>query len=120
MEGIVRLSWALLALLHLAPASVVVAPRMTARLYGVAPDGDVGVLLIHRGALFLAVVALCGLALVEPTARRAASLAVALSVVGFLGVYARAGMPPGALRAIARADLAGLAPLAVVVVDAWG
>jgi len=44
---------------------------------------------------------------------------VTLSVVGFLVVYVRAGMPGGALRTIARADLLGLAPLAVVLLDAW-
>lgn len=119
MEIVVRIAWALLALIHTAPASVLFSPAALRRLYGVEPDGDVGVLLTHRGAMFLALVALCLIALVAPNARRAAGIAVAISVVGFLAVYLRAGNAPGALRTIARVDLVALAPLAVVLVDAW-
>lgn len=119
MEILVKAAWGLLVLIHALPAAVLFAPETLGRLYGIAPDGDLGVLMLHRGALFLAVVALCLLALFDPTARRAASLAVAISVVGFLAVYARAGLPAGPLRTIALVDALALLPLAIVVVAAW-
>ena len=119
MEMLVKAAWAMLALIHLAPAAVLVAPGALGRLYGIAPDGDLAVLLVHRGALFLALVAVCLYALADPAARRAAGLAVAISVVGFLALYARAGLPAGPLRAIALADAVALAPLALVLAAAW-
>ena len=115
----VKIAWVLLALIHAAPAAVLFVPGAITRLYGVSPGGDVGVLLIHRGALFFAIVALCLFALFDPTARRAASVTVAISVLGFLGVYARAGFPAGPLRSIALVDLVAVAPLAVVLTGAW-
>jgi hypothetical protein len=119
MEMLVKAAWGLLALIHLAPAAVLVAPAALERLYGIAPDGDLGVLMRHRGALFLALVALAIVALVDPATRRAAGLAVAISVFGFLVVYVQAGLPAGPLRAIALADAIALAPLALVLAAAW-
>lgn len=119
MEMFVKAAWGLLALIHFSPAAALVAPGALGRLYGIAPDGDLAVLLTHRSALFLALLVLCLFALVDPSARRAASLAVAVSVVGFLAVYARAGFPTGPLRTIALADAVALAPLALVLVAAW-
>lgn len=95
METLTVIAWCLLAAVHLPPAAVAVAPRLTDTLYGVAPDGSAGVLLVHRGVLFAALVAVSALAALDPEARRAAALAVGLSVVGFLAVYARAGLPQG-------------------------
>jgi hypothetical protein len=120
MELLVKIAWGLLALIHAAPAAVLVSPGTLARLYGAEPGGDVGVLLTHRGALFLALVVLCLYALFDPAVRRAAGLAVGISVVAFLVVYARAGFPPGPLRTIAIADLLALLPLAVALLSAWG
>ena len=102
------------------PRGRAVAPSLVQSLYGVSPDGAAGVLLIHRGALFLAIVVASVLAAFDPTARRVGSVVVAIGVVGFLLVYARAGMPAGALRTIAYVDLAGLVPLAFVACHAWG
>ena len=119
MDVVIRIAWGFLALLHLPPAAALVAPSVVQRLYAVAPDVDVGVLIVHRGALFLAVVALSIFALIDSGPRRAISLAVALSLIGFLLVYARAGLPPGPLRSIAMADGLGLAPLGLVLWDAW-
>ena len=119
MENWVRLSWVVLALIHLAPAATAFAPSLIERLYGVTPDGDVGVLLIHRGVLFLAVLTVSGLAVFDLTARRVASVVAAISMIGFLIVYARAGLPAGSLRAIAWADAIGLVPLAIVTYAAW-
>lgn len=112
-------AWFALALVHLPPAAVLLRPGLTGTLYGTSASGDVGVLLIHRGALFLAVVVLCVFAAIEPSARRAASLVLGISVLGFLAVYAMAGMPAGALRIIALADAVALLPLGWVMWQAW-
>lgn len=119
MELVTRIAWALLALAHVAPSLVVLRPSLVEALYGVAPSGDVGVLLVHRGALFLAVVAAASLAALDPAARRAASLMAAISMLGFLVIYVRAGAPSGALRRIALVDAAALLLLAWVAVEAW-
>lgn len=72
LEWVIRASWVVVALIHAAPAAAFFAPRQLERLYGVSPDGDVGVLLAHRGALLLAVFALCIYGALSPDARRAA------------------------------------------------
>lgn len=119
-EPLVKGAWLALAAVHAAPAAVLFAPSLVQSLYGVSPDGAAGVLLIHRGALFLALVVAAVLAAFDPGARRVGSMVAAISVVGFLLVYARAGMPAGALRAVAWVDLAALVPLALVAFHAWG
>jgi hypothetical protein len=65
------MAWGLLALAHLSPAAVAILPSLVERLYGVSPTGDLGVLIAHRGALFLAIFAACVLAVFDPPARRA-------------------------------------------------
>lgn len=119
MELVTKLAWAALALIHASPAAVLFAPSLIKRLYGVEANGVLGVLLIHRGALFLAVLAACLLALFDPTARRTACVVVAISVVVFLVVYVQAGMPAGPLRTVALVDFVGLAPLAWAVFAAF-
>lgn len=119
METLAKLCWLVLAAIHLAPATVLVDPGLTLKLYGVPPDGAAGVLLIHRGALFLAVVAVALLAVFSPEARRAASLVVGISVIGFLAVYTAQGLPAGPLRIIALVDAAALLPLAACIWLAW-
>ena len=119
LELVIKLSWAALALVHVTPAAVLFAPGLIRSLYGIDAGGDLGLLIAHRGALFLAVLAVCLYAAIEPGARRAASLVTALSVISFLILYARAGMPEGALKTIALADLIALAPLALVTITAW-
>ena len=114
IDWLVRVAWTALAALHLAPAAVLFAPTLVRRLYGVAPDGDVGILVIHRGALFLAVALAAAWGALDAAVRPLAATLVAVSMVGFLFVYVRAGMPPGALRPIAVADAVGLIPLAFV------
>lgn len=118
MEMLIKLAWGLLALVHVSPAAVLFSPVLVRHLYGIDAGGDVGVLIVHRGALFLAVVAVCVLAAFEPGARRAAGLVTAISVVGFLVVHARAGFPGGALRIVALCDSVALAPLTLVLVTA--
>ena len=118
MELTTKMAWAMLAIVHASPAAVVFAPSLVKRLYGLDADGPLGVLLVHRGALFLAVVAVCALAVFDPAARRAACLVTSISVLAFLIVYAQAGMPPGPLRTVALVDAAALAPLLWVMFQA--
>lgn len=119
MEISLKISWGLLALLHVSPSLAAFVPGMIERLYSVPSDGDLGVLLSHRGLLFLAVLVAAIYAALDPSARKLASVVCAISMVGFLVLYARAGMPQGALRKIAIADLAGLLPLVWVTYQAW-
>jgi hypothetical protein len=120
MELWVKSAWIALALVHTTPAAAALSPAIVERLYGVAPSGDLSVVLSHRGALFAAIVIGCMVAVFDPSARRAVGLMVAVSVVGFLVLYMRAGAPAGKLRTIAIADAAALAPLALVLWSAWG
>lgn len=119
MEPITKLAWALLALIHLSPAAVFFLPHLTKKLYGIDANGDLGVLITHRGALFLAIFAACIAGAIDPAARKALSLVVAISVVSFLWLYARAGMPPGPLKTIALVDAIGLLPLLWVLEMSW-
>ncbi len=112
-------AWILLGLVHVTPAAVLAKPDLIGSLYGVEAAGDLGVLLIHRGALFLAIVIVCLYAAWEPSSRRAASLVVGISVVSFLVIYAFAGAPSGSLRLIALADVLALGPLVLVSWNAW-
>ena len=114
MEIWIRFAWLSLAVVHLAPSLVLFAPSLVQRLYGVAPTGDVGLLLVHRGALFLVVVVGALVSMFDPSVRRLMTLLVGISVVGFLLTYARAGFPEGPLRTIAVADAFALMPLVVV------
>lgn len=119
MERWVTWAWWTWVLVHAAPAAVVAAPSLVRELYGVSANGDTRVLLVHRGALFLAVVAVASLAAFDPPARRAATIVVAISILGYRYVYIRAGMPNGGLRTVAVVDAMALAPLALVTYDAW-
>ncbi len=119
MELITKLAWALLAFIHLSPAAVFFLPHLTKKLYGIDANGELGVLITHRGALFLAIFAACVAGAFDPDARLALSVVVAISVVSFLWLYFRAGMPSGPLKTIALVDLIGLAPLFLVVWSAW-
>ena len=119
MDRLNMLSWLALAAIHASPAAVLVKPTLTNTLYGVAPTGTTGMLIVHRGALFLAVFAIALYAAFAPEARKAATIVVAISVIGFLLVYVTAGSPKGPLRTIALADALALLPLAYVTWKAW-
>ena len=120
MEIMIKLAWGLLAALHFAPALPIVNPRLVERLYGAPSTGEVGLLLVHRGALFAALFAAACFALVHTDSRRLVSVLMAVSMISFLFLYARAGAPAGPLRSIAMADAIGLIPLAVALWSAWG
>ena len=119
MELWTKLGWLALVAIHASPAAVAVVPGMAQRLYGGAASGNLGILLTHRGVLFLAVLAAAALAIFDDAGRRTASVVAAISMIGFLQLYARAGMPAGPLRTIAWVDLVGLVPLIFVSLAAW-
>ena len=119
MNIVINIAWAALLLIHVAPAAALFSQGLLQTLYSVNADRELSVLLRHRGALFLAVVVACGFALIDPASRRVASVVVALSLMGYLWLYAEAGMPRGSLRSVAIVDLVALAPLMLVLIDAW-
>ena len=119
MERLVIFCWLLLAAVHASPAAVLFKPDLTQALYGVPSSGPTGLLIVHRGALFLAVFAVALFAAFSPEARKAGTLVVGISLVGFLAVYGMAGAPQGPLRTIAIVDALALLPLAFVVWSAW-
>ena len=113
-----RVAWGVLALIHLLPAIALVRPSLIERLYGVAPGGEVHLLLHHRAALFAAILATAVWALLDPAARPLAALVIGISMIAFLVLYVAGGMPAG-LRTIAVADCVGLPALAYVAWRAW-
>ena len=119
MERLVVVCWLILAAVHASPAAVLFKPSLTGMLYGVPPTGPTGLLIVHRGALFLAVFVVAVFAAFSPEARKAATLVVGISLVAFLAVYAMAGAPQGPLRTIAVVDALALLPLAYVTWSAW-
>jgi hypothetical protein len=110
-----RISWGVLALIHLTPALALVRPSLITTLYRVKADNPLFLLLHHRAALFAVILLLCLWAMADPASRRVASVAVGLSMLSFLGLYVLGGSP-SALRSIAIADLIGLPALGYV---AW-
>lgn len=113
-----RLAWLLLAAIHAMPAPALFRPALLTRLYGAAP-GDISFLLLHhRAVLFLVVVIVALWAMVDPAVRRLAVVAVGVSMLSYLLLFAIAGRPP-ALRTIAIADLVGVVPLLVVALGAF-
>lgn len=101
----------LVALGHLLPALALFQPSLITRLYGVAPDSALFLLMHHRAALFFAVLVACIWAAFDPGGRKLAALLAAISMLSFLFLYHSRGRP-AALSTIALVDLIGLAPLA--------
>jgi hypothetical protein len=87
-------------------------------MYGVDDGGPLGLILIHRGVLFLAVVCACALAAFSAEARLASMLVTSISLLGFLIAYAMTGAPKR-LRTIAFVDVIALIPLMIVGADVW-
>lgn len=119
MESLIRICWGALAAAHAMPALTFFRPAMAETLYGISPQDDLGLLIVHRGALFLAIVVASLFGMMHPASRRLAAVVVAISVLGFLWLYAGAGFPDGALRTIAIVDAIALVPLAIVSIAAW-
>ena len=114
----IRLAWLFLALIHALPAIALVRPSLLTTLYGVEPNATAYALLWHRAALFAVVLMICCWAALRPEVRQLASVAVAISMVGFLVIYWVQGMPAN-LRTIAIADLIGLPALTVIAWNAF-
>ena len=108
---LLKLCWSVLALIHFVPALALVRPSLLTTLYAIDPQSPSYVLIWHRAALFAVLVVICLWASVRPEVRALASVAVAVSMVAFLILFAASGFPPS-LRTIAFADLAGLPFLA--------
>lgn len=111
-----KISWFVLAAIHLTPALALPMPSILTRLYGIEGGDPAFALLWHRAALFAVVLLLCIWAALRVEVRPLAVVAVALSMISFLAIYALTGTP-AALRTVALADLVGLPFLAIV---AWG
>lgn len=110
-----RLCYAVLASIHMLPASMLFRPQAIGSLYRIDADGPLLALLHHRAALFAIVVLACIWAIVDPASRKLAAAVIATSMLSFLAVYWNAGSP-AALKGIALADLVGLPFLGFV---AW-
>ena len=108
-----RICWLLLAAIHVTPALAFVRPALIVRLYGVAADAPAFLLLRHRAALFLVIVAVAVWAAFDPASRRVATVALAISMGSFVLLYATSGAPVP-LRTIAIADAVGLVVLLYV------
>ena len=109
------ISWIALALVHLMPALAFFRPATLTALYGIRADNPLFLLMHHRAALFLAVFVACLWAAWRPEARQLAGIVTAISMLGFLWLYWRAGAPPA--PTIALVDLIGLPFLAFAL---WG
>ena len=107
--------WLLLAAIHALPALAFVRPAGLITLYRIEPTNPLFLLMQHRAALFLAVLAACAFAAFVPEGRRLAVIVVGISMLSFLYLYWTAGSPLP-LRRIALVDLAGLPVLATA---AW-
>lgn len=119
MEILVKICWFLIGAIHFIPSLVLFFPGMVERLYSVDPEGEIGVLLVHRAALFVTVFLASIYAVFQPSVRKLAAIVAAISMLSFLFVYFRAGMPVGSLRTIAVVDLVGIIPLALVAYSAF-
>jgi hypothetical protein len=113
-----RICYAILALIHIIPASMLFRPGAIGQLYKIEAGGPLLALLHHRAALFAIVVIACVWAMVDPAGRRLAVVVIATSMLSFLAIFWHAGSPP-ALKSIALADLAGLPFLGFVLSRAW-
>lgn len=108
-----RVSWLLLAVVHLMPALALFRPSLLNRLYSLQADDPLFLLMQHRAALFFAILLLCLWSAFDRTPRPAAALATAISMISFLLLYIQNGMP-SSLAIIAKADAIGLPALAFV------
>jgi hypothetical protein len=106
--------WLILAGLHVTPALAAVRPALLKQLYRIPRGSPLFLLMQHRAALFSAVVAACVIAAFHPPSRPLAVAVAGISMLSFLILYALAEQP-AALKTIARVDLVGLVPLAIVV-----
>lgn len=110
--------WLVLAAIHLTPALAAVRAALLTSLYRLPPNNPLFLLMHHRAALFAAVLAACLIAAFHAPSRPLAVVVTAISMISFLLLYFMAGQP-APLRTIARVDLIGLVPLAIVAYTAF-
>lgn len=96
------------------PSLALFRPALLTGLYGIGPDNPLFILMHHRAALFVCVMAACVWATFDAQPRPLAALVTAISMISFLALYWMQGSP-AALRQIAIVDLIGLVPLGYVV-----
>lgn len=113
-----KFCYAILALIHIMPASMLFRPALIGKLYKVDASGPLQALLHHRAALFAIVVIACLWAIADAPSRRLSVVVIATSMLSFLAIDWQAGSPP-ALKGIALADMAGLPFLACVAWSAF-
>jgi hypothetical protein len=114
----VRLSWVVLALIHLMPALAFFKPALLSTLYGAKAGSAMHLLLQHRAALFVAICIACLWAAFQPKSRQLAVLVVATSMLSFLLLFVLSGKPD-CLRLIAIVDGVGMPFLALAAWDAF-
>ena len=112
------ISWLILAAIHTMPALALLRPTLITRLYRVEAGSPLFLLFQHRAALFLAILVICVWAAFDPDSRRIASVAVGISMIGFIVLWLGGGAPV-ALRTIAIIDIIGLPFLAFVAFKAF-
>ncbi len=110
--------WLALAAVHLTPALASVRPSLLTQLYRLQPENPLFLLMQHRAALFAAVVVACVVAAFHIPSRPLALALTGISMGSFLILWFAAGSP-APLRTIARVDLFGLVPLAIVAFDVF-
>lgn len=108
------IAWLILALVHLMPALAFFIPSLLTKLYRLEPGNALFLLMHHRAALFLVVLVICVWSAFDVTPRRLASVAVAISMISFLGLYWFQGSST-TLSQIAIVDLIGLPALGYVM-----
>lgn len=101
-----KICWAVLGLIHAAPAFALLKPALLENMYGVAPGSDNFTLMHHRAALFLVIVVISIWAMFRPEVRQLATAAVGISMGSFILIWWLSGASP-ALRSIAVADMIG-------------
>lgn len=105
----------LVGLINLVPAVGVIAPMRLGALYGIAPETpDLLLLLRHRALLFALLGGFIVLAAFRPALQPLAFVAALVSMGGFL-LLAAGNAHGEAIARIVRADLAGLALLALAI-----
>ncbi len=120
MSRWIAAGFVVLGLIHAPAALGAVSPDALASLYGpTAAEPGLRIVLQHRGAIFALITLGCFAAAAVPQWRVPVAVLTGWSMAGFVLLYLAGGMPAGALRKIAVADLVGLAVLLGVALAIW-
>lgn len=120
MSKLVPFLFGALALIHLLPAMVVLAPARLSGLYGFeAGDSSLTTLLQHRALLFGLLCAALIYAMFNPSLRWPVLIGTVVSMGGFIVIAALHGEMAGSLRSIVVADIIGLILAALAAILLW-